>query len=113
VVLVVVGGGLWPTPDGRRRYLARLEVPLVLMSYVSADPGLEAGTSRLTEIDKLDRLGPPARLRALPPARDLPSRAVRQLREFRRAYGGSTRRNKPVPSMVAPVGGGCGANPRR
>lgn len=47
------------TGDGRWRYLARLEVPPVLMSYLSPDPDLQPGTSRLAEVDELDRAGQP------------------------------------------------------
>ena len=48
------------TEDGRWRYLARLEVPPVLASYVSTDRNHTAGASRLTEVDELDRLGQPS-----------------------------------------------------
>lgn len=57
---VVLGAGRpQPMPDGHWRYIARLEVPPVLLAYLSADPNLTAGSSRLTEVDELSRTGRP------------------------------------------------------
>ncbi|MFJ8888134.1 hypothetical protein ACIRJR_32690 [Streptomyces sp. NPDC102402] len=57
---VVVGkGDPQPTPSGRWRYIVRLEVPSVLMSYESPDPALTPGSSRFTEVDRIDRVGRP------------------------------------------------------
>ncbi|WP_406165400.1 hypothetical protein OIE52_02005 [Streptomyces canus] len=57
---VVLGTGQpQPTPGGRWRYIARLEMPPVLMSYESSVPDLAPGTSRFTEVDQLDRAGQP------------------------------------------------------
>lgn len=59
--LRVVLGGTPPRPtdDGRWRYLARVEVPPILLSYVSTDATLEAGSARLTEVDHIERFGQP------------------------------------------------------
>ena len=52
-------GQPWLTPDGLWRYVARLEVPPVLLSYDSPDAGLASGSSRLAEVDHLDKSGQP------------------------------------------------------
>lgn len=53
---VVVGhGDPVPIGDGRFRYAAHLEVPSVLLSYVSAEASYRPGTSRLTEVDFVER----------------------------------------------------------
>lgn len=50
----------WQTQDGRWRYVARLEVPPVLLAYDATDPELAPGSSLLAEVDDLDRTGRPA-----------------------------------------------------
>ncbi|WUD77876.1 hypothetical protein OG937_42290 [Streptomyces sp. NBC_00510] len=58
--LVLGEGRPRPAGDGTWRYIARLEMPPILMSYVSTDPELTPGTSRLTEVDTVDRGGQPS-----------------------------------------------------
>ena len=50
----------WQTQDGRWRYVARLEVPPILLAYDSADPALTANSSRLAEVDDIDKAGAPS-----------------------------------------------------
>ncbi|MBJ7336057.1 hypothetical protein [Mycolicibacterium sp.] len=46
--------------DGRWRYVARIDVRDVLVSYVSSDGNLRPGVSRLVEVDELDLSGHPS-----------------------------------------------------
>ncbi|MEJ2887990.1 hypothetical protein [Actinomycetospora aeridis] len=50
---VIVGARSGQTDDGRWRYVARLRVPAVALTFVSADSGIAEGATRLTEIDEL------------------------------------------------------------
>jgi hypothetical protein len=49
----------WLTQDGRWRYVARLEVPPVLLAFDATEATLAANSSRLAEVDDLERIGRP------------------------------------------------------
>ncbi|MEV0292222.1 hypothetical protein [Nocardia sp. NPDC050710] len=48
------------TRTGRWRYVARLEMPPVLLAYESREPDLTEGTSRLAEVDEVSAHGQPS-----------------------------------------------------